>query len=149
MKTDQTNVFTGVMVEFYPDGSLQSRSVVSNGFLNGLSEGWWTNGVLAVRENFIDSRSDGVRTKWDVFGNRAAETTIRHGLIDGRHREWHTNGILALEVAMSQGKPHGLSRKWSADGSLVGQWALSNGMVVGMVTNSVELKALAEKGGTP
>lgn len=37
MKTSQTNAFTGLMVEFYPDGTLQSRSVVSNGLLHGVS----------------------------------------------------------------------------------------------------------------
>lgn len=149
MKADQTNLFTGVMVDFYPDGTLQSRSVVSNGLLQGLSEGWWTNGVMAVRENFNAGRSEGLRTKWDLAGNRVAETTIREGRIEGMHREWHTNGTLALEVTMSQGKPHGLSRKWSPDGSLAGQWTLSNGAVVAKVTNTVELQALAQKGGTP
>ena len=35
----------GNMVEYYAPGRLQSRSVVSNGLLHGLSEGWHTNGV--------------------------------------------------------------------------------------------------------
>jgi antitoxin component YwqK of YwqJK toxin-antitoxin module len=147
MKTGETNVFTGVMVEFYPDGTLQSRSVVSNGLLNGVSEGWRTNGVLAVREMFNAGRSHGVRTKWDESGNRIAETDIRAGEIEGMHREWHTNGQPALEVTMVSGKPHGLSRKWNPDGLLVGQWSLSNGVVLTTVTNSAELRSLAQKVG--
>lgn len=149
MKTDETNAFTGMMVEFYPDGTLQSRSAVSNGLLHGASEGWYTNGVLAIREVFVAGKSHGTRTKWNVMSHRIAETTISQGQIHGYHREWHTNGTLALEVTMSQGKPHGLSRKWSPDGSLAGQWTLSNGAVVAKVTNTVELQALAQKGGTP
>ncbi|MFM7555815.1 MAG: toxin-antitoxin system YwqK family antitoxin, partial [Verrucomicrobiota bacterium] len=146
MKTDETNAFTGLMVEFYPDGTLLSRSAVSNGVLHGVSEGWWTNAVLAVREVFVAGKSHGTRTKWNVMSHRIAETTISQGQIHGYHREWHTNGTLALEVTMSQGKPHGLSRKWSPDGSLAGQWTLSNGAVVAKVTNTVELQALAQKG---
>jgi len=147
MKTDETNAFTGVMVDFYPDGTLQSRTAVSNGVLNGLSEGWWTNGVLAVRETFTAGRSEGVRTKWDMSGNRIAETDIRQGRIEGLHREWHTNGQPSVEVTMVAGLPHGVSRKWTLDGKLAGQWILSNGVVQQAMTNTAQLEALAQKGG--
>ena len=149
MKTGETNVFTGLMVEFYPDGTLQSRSVVSNGLLHGVSEGWRTNGVLAVREAFLDGRSHGTRTKWDEAGNRIAETDIRAGEIEGLHREWHTNGNPSLEVTMARGKAHGLARKWSLEGQLAGQWVLSNGAVVQAITNAAELGALTQTGGQP
>ena len=149
MKTGETNVFTGLMVEFYPDGTLQSRSVVSNGLLHGVSEGWRTNGVLAVSEAFLDGRSHGTRTKWDETGNRIAETDIRAGEIEGLHREWHTNGNPSLEVTMARGKAHGLARKWSLEGQLAGQWVLSNGAVVQAITNATELGALTQTGGRP
>ena len=149
MKTGETNVFTGVMVEFYPDGTLQSRSVVSNGLLNGVSEGWRTNGVLAVREMFNAGRSHGVRTKWDESGNRIAETDIRAGEIEGMHREWHTNGKPSLEVTMARGKAQGVARKWSLEGQLAGQWVMSNGVVIQAITNATELGALTQTGGRP
>lgn len=147
MKTSQTNAFTGLMVEFYPDGTLQSRSVVSNGLLHGVSEGWHTNGVLAVTEVFVDGKSHGTRIKWDAASNRIAETTISAGQIHGSHREWYTNGQPALEMSMVDGKAQGLAQKWNPDASLAGQWVLSNGVVVQAVTNATELRALAQKGG--
>src|SRR6476660_5901276 len=36
--------FTGILSDYYPDGLRKSRSLVSNGFLEGLSEGWYSNG---------------------------------------------------------------------------------------------------------
>mgnify|MGYP000002579805 CR=1 FL=1 len=147
MKTSQTNAFTGLMVEFYPDGSLQSRSGVSNGLLHGISEGWHTNGVLAIREVFVEGKSHGTRTKWDAVSNRIAETTISRGQIHGSHREWHPNGQPALEMSMVEGKAQGTARKWNPEGVLMGQWSLSNGVVVATVTNAVELRALTQKGG--
>ena len=147
MKTSQTNAFTGLMVEFYPDGTLQSRSVVSNGLLHGVSEGWHTNGVLAVTEVFVDGKSHGTRIKWDAASNRIAETTISAGQIHGSHREWYTNGQPALKMSMVDGKAQGLAQKWNPDASLAGQWVLSNGVVVQAVTNATELRALAQKGG--
>ena len=147
MKTSQTNAFTGLMVEFYPDGTLQSRSVVSNGLLHGVSEGWHTNGVLAITEMFVEGTSHGTRTKWDAASNRIAETTISAGQIHGSHREWYTNGLPALEMSMVDGKAQGLARKWNPDASLAGQWVLSNGVVIQTITNAVDLRALAQKGG--
>ena len=147
MKTSQTNAFTGLMVEFYPDGTLQSRSAVSNGLLHGVSEGWHTNGVLAITEVFVSGKSHGTRTKWDASSNRIAETTISAGQIHGSHREWYTNGQPALEMSMVNGKAQGLARKWNPDASIAGQWVLSNGVVVQSMTNAVELRALAQKGG--
>lgn len=147
MKTSQTNAFTGLMVEFYPDGTLQSRSVVSNGLLHGVSEGWHTNGVLAITEVFVEGKSHGTRIKWDASSNRIAETTISAGQIHGSHREWYTNGQPALEMSMVDGKAQGLARKWNPDASLAGQWVLSNGVVVQAMTNATELRALAQKGG--
>lgn len=140
-----SNAFTGLMLESYPDGTLQSRSAVSNGLLEGLSEGWHTNGVLAVRESFVGGCSHGVRTKWDAASNRIAESLIREAKIHGFHREWHTNGQLALEAEMAEGQPHGQVRKWSAEGALVGRWILSNGAVLESQTNVVDLARFAEK----
>ena len=146
VRNGQSNAFTGLMLESYPDGNLQSRSAVSNGLLEGLSEGWHTNGVLAVRESFVGGRSHGVRTKWDAASNRIAESSIREAKIHGFHREWHANGQLALDAEMADGQPHGEVWKWSADGLPVGRWILSNGVVLESRTNVVELARLAKKG---
>jgi len=149
MKTSQTNAFTGLMVEFYPDGTLQSRSAVSNGLLHGVSEGWHTNGVLAITEVFVSGTSHGTRTKWDAASNRIAETDIREGEIEGLHREWHTNGKPSMEVTMARGKAQGVARKWSLEGQLAGQWVMSNGVVIQAITNATELGALTQTGGRP
>ena len=42
---------------FYEGGTIQSRSHVLNGVLNGLSEGWYTNGILQVAEHFEQGNS--------------------------------------------------------------------------------------------
>jgi antitoxin component YwqK of YwqJK toxin-antitoxin module len=149
MKISQTNAFTGLMVEFYPDGTLQSRSAVSNGLLHGVSEGWHTNGVLAITEVFVSGKSHGTRTKWDAASNRIAETDIREGEIEGLHREWHTNGKPSMEVTMARGKAQGVARKWSLEGELAGQWVMSNGVVIQAITNATELGALTQTGGRP
>jgi antitoxin component YwqK of YwqJK toxin-antitoxin module len=124
-----TNPFLGFMVEFYQTNLLQSRSMVSNGLLQGLSEGWHTNGQLQVREFFNEGVSHGVRTKWYPDGARMSEGTIVAGKHQGTFRRWHENGRLAEEIEMRDGKPEGLSRSFYPSGFLKAQARMTNGQV--------------------
>src|SRR6266550_3254153 len=60
----ETNPFTGWMADYYPNGAPLFRSAVSNGLLNGVSEGWYTNGQVQIREFYKDNVADGLREKW-------------------------------------------------------------------------------------
>ena len=87
--------FTGWVTEQYPTGLLKSRSSVTNGLLEGLSEGWHTNGVKQVEEHYRAGVSHGLRVKWDENGQVVSEATVVGGKIEGVFRRWHSNGVLA------------------------------------------------------
>jgi antitoxin component YwqK of YwqJK toxin-antitoxin module len=125
-----TDPFTGLMTEFYGNGVLQSRSVISNGLLEGLSEGWYTNGMKQVEELFRGGVSDGLRVKWYENGKKLSETPIVAGKIEGVFKRWHDNGILAEEISLRSGVPDGLSRSYYPDGCRKAEAHLSNGTVV-------------------
>ncbi len=72
-----------------------SRSVVSNSLLNGLSESWFTNGQIQVRETSRDNFSDRLRNKWYPNGRKLLEAPIVHGEIEGILRHWHNDDSLA------------------------------------------------------
>src|SRR5262245_50193024 len=56
--------FSGIVFDQYEEGKIKSRSTVSNGLLEGLSEGWYTNGVKQVTEHFSRGVSQGARIKY-------------------------------------------------------------------------------------
>lgn len=122
-------VFTGYLTEHYPDGALKSKSVISNGQLNGVSEGWHTNRVLQVREHFEKGVSHGTRIRWDEQGRKVSEALIVEGKIEGVFRRWHDNGVLAEEATMKRGEPEGLSRAWYPSGCLKAEVTMANGKV--------------------
>lgn len=122
--------FTGSMIERYPNGLLQSRTSVSNGLLQGLSEGWYTNGQRQVLEHFQAGVSHGQRVKWYPTGVKLSEANIVQGKIEGVFRRWHDNGVLAQEIAMKQGQPDGPSRAYYPNGRLKAEARLSAGEVV-------------------
>ena len=127
---DDTNAFSGSMVEHYPDGVLKSRSSVRQGRLEGPSEGWYTNGVLQVREHFVDGVSHGTRTKWFPDGSKASEAAITNGQVVGIFRRWREDGSLAEEIAMDRDKPHGLSRSFYPSGAIQTEARLEHGQLI-------------------
>ena len=126
----ETNAFTGWMLERYEGGALKSRSAVSNGLLQGLSEGWHTNGQLQVTESFGAGISRGVRTKWYANGIKLSAAVIVDGQLQGPFRRWHENGALAEEVEMKDGQSDGIAKAYFPNGSLKSQATLQRGKVV-------------------
>lgn len=127
---DDDTPFTGFVVERYGGGELKSRSAVSNGFLEGLSEGWHTNGVIQVREYFVRGVSHGIRTKFYPNGNKLSVAKIVSGTVEGHFERWHENGQLAEVITLSNGVAHGESLAFHPDGSLKARVQLEQGKVV-------------------
>lgn len=122
--------FTGWLVERYPDSILKSRSWLSNGILHGISEGWYTNGTLQIREHFEAGLSEGPVSRWREDGTRLSEGTSHAGKLDGRFQRWHPNGQLAEEVSFRAGVPDGISRAWHPDGSVKAEVRHEKGAIV-------------------
>jgi antitoxin component YwqK of YwqJK toxin-antitoxin module len=122
--------FSGVVTEFYANGVPLSRSSVANGLLEGLSEGWHTNGRIQVREQFTAGVSHGQRIKWHANGQKLSEATIVRGKMEGLFRRWHEDGALAEEIPMKAGQPDGLARSYFPSGFLKAEARLRDGQVI-------------------
>lgn len=126
----QSNGFTGLLVDTYPDGVLKSRSAVSNGFLEGLSTGWHTNGQPQIEEHFRASLSEGLRVKWFPDGRKLSEANIVAGKLEGTFRRWHDNGQLAEQMEMKSGEPDGVAFAYYPSGFVKARTRVENGKVL-------------------
>ncbi len=126
-QTNQTQPFTGYVIDRYAEGTLKSRSKVEAGMLNGVSEGWHTNGVVQVREHFTNGVSHGLREKWYPSGTNLSAGEIVAGKHNGTFRRFHENGTLAEEVTMKNGEPDGLSSAFYPSGFLKAQVTVKGG----------------------
>ncbi len=122
--------FNGLMVESFSPGHIRSRSVVSNGLLEGLSEGFYTNGVRQIEEHFQGGVSHGLRTKWHSNGQLMSKAAIVEGELHGLYESWDAAGNRETWIEMSQGKPHGLSVAFFPSGYLKSRVELDHGIVV-------------------
>jgi len=111
-RVTETNAFTGWMLERYKSGTLRSRSAISNGMMQGLSEGWHTNGQPQIREHFQAGISHGQRIKYYPDGSKLSEVTVVEGKLEGTFRRWHPNGQLAERVELRAGTPDGDSKSY-------------------------------------
>lgn len=127
---EESKPFTGVMIDTYESGALKSRSEVSNGLLQGLTEGWFTNGQRQVQESFRAGVSHGFRAKWHANGRKMSEVLVVEGKLEGMFRRWSEDGSLSEEIEMKEGAAHGISRAYNPDGSLRAQAQLQNGRVL-------------------
>jgi hypothetical protein len=129
-RVGETIPFSGLMVDFYESGALKSRSAVTNGLLQGLSQGWHTNGQLQVTEHFQEGVSHGVRAKWYESGARKSEGLIVEGQFHGTWRRWHENGALAEQIESDHGNPHGTSLAYYPSGQIKARATFQNGKMV-------------------
>lgn len=122
--------FNGVVLENYPNGARRSRSVVSNGWLEGLSVGYYTNGLRQIEEHFREGVSSGSKTKWYEDGSKLSEAAVVDGKLEGTFRRWHANGVLAEEVTLQRGLAHGLSRAFYPSGRRKAEARMHQGQVL-------------------
>lgn len=121
---------TGWIVDHLPAGGLKFRSFVREGRLDGLSEGWHTNGQVQVREHFRGGVAEGPVGKWHPNGVKASEGTAREGRLEGEFSRWHDNGTLSEQFRLVSGQPHGIARAWFPSGHQKAETELDHGKVV-------------------
>ncbi len=129
-RVGESTPFSGVMFETYPSGGRKSRAELAYGRLEGLSEGWYTNGQRQVLEHFHAGVSHGLRTKWHPNGRKLSEVQIVEGKLEGTFRRWNQDGTLYEEIQMANGKAEGISRAYYPSGFLRTEARLHDGEVV-------------------
>ena len=118
--------FTGWMIEQYESGLLKSRSGIVEGLLQGVSEGWHTNGQMQVREHF----KRGVLRAADQVARQRRQAVRGDGgggQTPGHFRRWHENGKLAEEMELKRDTPDGLARSFYPSGFLKAQARVKEG----------------------
>ena len=127
---ETTSPFSGFVTDYSAEGRLKGRSGVASGRLHGLSESWWPDGKLEMREQFQDGIPHGVRTTWHTNGALRSEGRLVSGKQQGLYRQWSETGILLAQAEFADGQPHGLSRAWHPSGFVKAEALMEHGKVV-------------------
>ncbi|MBN1210902.1 MAG: hypothetical protein JXB05_39000 [Myxococcaceae bacterium] len=85
--------FTGVAVEFFPDGRLQSEVYHLNGLEHGPSRAWYPSGQLREEKNLWYGGLHGYKRIWDEQGRLISERIGELG-IGIAEKRWDEQGRL-------------------------------------------------------
>jgi antitoxin component YwqK of YwqJK toxin-antitoxin module len=95
-----------------------------------VSETWYTNGQVEVREHFKDGVSHGLREKWYENGTRLSLAMIADAKVIGTFRSWHDNGQLSEQIEMKLGLPDGVALAYYPSGFLKAETTVHEGQVL-------------------
>lgn len=128
-RTNETAPFIGWMTSTYPGGAPQSRSMVSNGVLHGISQGWHTNGTLQITEFFENGVSHGTRTKYFESGATQSVGHVVLGKLEGAFTRYDEQGAVAEEIVLRDGTPDGVSTSYHPNGKIKVRARLEKGVL--------------------
>lgn len=89
---------------------------------SGIALERWPNGQLQSETRFIDGAQDGRATLWYPNGIKKSEKTFVAGRVRGLKRLWHDNGVLKLEQQIGSNGVVLSEKAWDEFGRLLSHW---------------------------
>lgn len=123
-------VFTGKIVEYFPDGRPKLWREVKDGFADGLWLEWLENGNLRYRAYWKKGKGDGL---WQYFhdnGTLRSEGFYNEDLAEGVHYEWHDNGQIRVKRIYRNNKQNGVLTFYLPSGEVEKVEIYENGVKV-------------------
>ncbi|WOK07354.1 hypothetical protein RT717_01800 [Imperialibacter roseus] len=111
-------LFSGYLVEYYPDGTLKTRSAYSGGLLESVSYGYYPTGEVMYARLYVKGEKHGTHAGYYPDGSLKFRYHFVAGKSVGNHQEWYENGLLAKDLNYVNGQPFGSQKMWRPDGKI-------------------------------
>jgi antitoxin component YwqK of YwqJK toxin-antitoxin module len=94
-------LFTGIAVEYYPNGTPLSEVEHINGLRSGWTREWYQNGQIKLEQYFIRTVLDGIFREWHENGKLKTEKKVEEAIVV-ESKEWNQKGELLSEFNMDE-----------------------------------------------
>jgi len=101
---NETKPFTGMFVDWHPNGQKKDEVNYIDGWAVGTRTVWYNNAQKKKESNYIDGKEDGKYTQWYENGTKWIEQYYKDGKKDGKYTRWDLNGTKAEESNYIDGK---------------------------------------------
>lgn len=108
---------TGIVQEFYPEGTLKEESALLDGKRHGLWKTFYNDGKLKTEMPYHTGYPDGLSKTYYPNGNLKEETLFVQGQKKGVSREFYESGALKSESSYQDGRKLGESKNFADTGS--------------------------------
>jgi antitoxin component YwqK of YwqJK toxin-antitoxin module len=101
----QGQLFTGIAVDYWPNGQLATEQYYTNGAETGLIRGWHDNGILCLEATLEAECIKGIGREWHRNGQLKREEEVEEGICLWR-KEWDEQGVLVKEYVLTEVHPN-------------------------------------------
>ena len=89
---NETKPFTGMFVDWHPNGQKKDEVNYIDGWAVGTHTVWYNNAQKNEEINYIDGKLDGKYTQWYKSGTKVEESNYIDGKLDGKYTQWFEDG---------------------------------------------------------
>ncbi len=112
-----------------PKGLLKCDPATREPF-TGLAVEYWPNGKKKVEVDYLDGKPHGREIRWYENGRKKSEIECREGVAHGKAVSWYGNGRKESEAQWDDGKRQGRSAWWYENGQMGEELEYRDGKVV-------------------
>ena len=121
----------GLWQYFYENGQIKEQVTFKDDNRDGVSEGWFTNGVKWYTNNHTNGSAEGLQTVYYFNGLLRSETMFANDEINGTEKLYSNKGYLQSLNQYVAGKQHGLQTSYFANGAKETELAYKEGKAFG------------------
>jgi antitoxin component YwqK of YwqJK toxin-antitoxin module len=96
--------FTGIAVDFWPNGQLEAEQYYEQGTEYGLMRSWHDNGVLSFEATLSAACVEGIGREWHRNGQLKKEYEVEEAIYLWR-KEWDEQGVLVRDYVLTEDHP--------------------------------------------
>ena len=111
--------FSGVVKEFYAEGSIKSTAQYYLGKRQGTYFGWYQNKKKWFERFYVNGLKVKIHKGWHKNGIQMFVYHFKKtGVYNGSVKDWYANGVLAKSFNFIEGKEAGSQKMWDLKGKI-------------------------------
>tara|TARA_B110000091_G_scaffold214451_1_gene268007 strand:+ start:5555 stop:6085 length:531 start_codon:yes stop_codon:yes gene_type:complete len=119
--------YSGIVNEFYSEGSIKTKSEYYQGKRQGFYSGWYVNGNKWFQRFYTNGLKSKIHLGWYLNGNQMFEYQFNtKGLYHGSVKDWHEKGMLAKHFNFVDGVEEGSQKMWDFSGKITANFYTVN-----------------------
>ena len=115
-KRGDKDPFSGIIVEYFNNGSLKRRYEIKDGRFHGVQNEWYANGNKELEINTKNGLPNGKYHEWYENGQKLICGYLKAGKEDGSFESWYENGQIIEKIEYDNGKRDGDYNCWYKNG---------------------------------
>lgn len=127
-------LYSGYIVSFYPDSTLQEKTGILHGKKQNQSKKWYPDGSLKQVANYQEGKLHGEKKLWSSDSSHVliAHLNYQLGKAHGEQRQWYPTGELYKKLNLSMGREQGLQQAFRKNGEIYANYEAKEGRIFGL-----------------